>query len=151
MYTTQAHTHTHSYQRILKVNSYGDPISLPAKLKLGRNCFHSAQGLNIFILLWGADTRRPSEQKQNLPELWLNSHSPIRTSIIIGQWKSAAALGLIQSMNLQVTQKKNIQLWKQRERRTEKEPPCHKASICCRWKSLLHISKKLPCSYLVNK
>lgn len=106
MYTTQAHTHTHSYQRILKVNSYGDPISLPAKLKLGRNCFHSAQGLNIFILLWGADTRRPSEQKQNLPELWLNSHSPIRTSIIIGQWKSAAALGLIQSMNLQVTQKK---------------------------------------------
>lgn len=120
MYTTQAHTHTHSYQRILKVNSYGDPISLPAKLKLGRNCFHSAQGLNIFILLWGADTRRPSEQKQNLPELWLNSHSPIRTSIIIGQWKSAAALSLIQSMNLQVTQKKHTIVKTKRKKNRER-------------------------------
>lgn len=150
MYTTQAHTHTHSYQRILKVNSYGDPISLPAKLKLGRNCFHSAQGLNVFILLWGADTRRPSEQKQNLPELWLNSHSPIRTSIIIGQWKSAAALGLIQSMNLQVTQKKHA-IVKTKRKKNRERATLSQSFICCRWKSLLRISKKLPCSYLVNK
>ena len=42
---THTHIHTHTHQYIHWVSSSGNPISLPAKLKPGRNRLHSTQGL----------------------------------------------------------------------------------------------------------